>query len=102
LQVLEQLLNNALRFSRKDKKPVIDIGHDKYEGSYIFCIRDNGVGISRKDHARIFEPFEKLDSLNPGNGLGLAICKSIIEKHDGKIWVESLPGHGSNFYFTLG
>ena len=102
LQVIEQLLDNALRFSRKDKKPVIDIGHDKYEGSYIFCIRDNGVGISRKDHARIFEPFEKLDSLNQGNGLGLAICKNIVEKQGGKIWVESLPGHGSNFYFTLG
>ncbi len=102
LQVLGQLLNNALQFSRHGKKPVIDIGHDKYEGSYIFCIRDNGIGISRKDHTRIFEPFAKLDPSDTGNGLGLAICKSITENHGGKIWVESLPGHGSNFYFTLG
>lgn len=102
LQVVEQLLDNALRFSRHDKKPVIDIGHDKYEGSYIFCIRDNGMGISRKDHQVIFEAFAKLDANTPGNGLGLAICKNIAEKHGGKIWVESLPGHGSNFYFTLG
>jgi nitrogen-specific signal transduction histidine kinase/DNA-binding NarL/FixJ family response regulator len=102
-KLLYQLIDNALKFSRKGKKAVIDIGYDRFEGNIIFCVRDNGVGISKKYFPKIFEPFEKLNRVDeyPGNGLGLAICKKIVDIHRGELWVESLPGSGSNFYFTL-
>ncbi len=102
-KLLECLIDNAIKFHRKEKKPVIDIGYDKFEGNIIFCVRDNGIGVSKKYYQKIFEPFEKLNRVDeyPGNGLGLAISKKIVEMHGGEIWVESLPGSGSNFYFTL-
>lgn len=102
-KLLVQLIDNALKFSKKDKKPVIDIGFDKFEGNIIFCVRDNGIGISKRYYHKIFDLFEKLNRVDeyPGNGLGLAICKKITEMHGGELWVESLPGSGSNFYFTL-
>lgn len=97
------LIENAIKFRKKERKPVIDIGFDKFEGKIIFCVRDNGIGVSKKYYSKIFEIFEKLNRVDeyPGNGLGLAISKKIAELHGGEIWVESLPGSGSNFYFTL-
>ncbi len=102
-KLLVQLLDNALKFGKKGKKLVIDIGFDKFEGNILFCVRDNGMGIAKKYQDKIFEPFERLNRVDeyPGNGLGLAISKKIIDLHKGKIWVESLPGFGSSFYFTL-
>jgi signal transduction histidine kinase/CheY-like chemotaxis protein len=98
------LIDNAIKFQKKGKPPVIDIGFDKYEGNILFCVRDNGIGISKKYQDKIFELFERLNRVDeyPGNGLGLALSKRIVEMHGGKIWVESLPGFGSNFYFTFG
>ena len=66
-------------------------------------MRDNGIGISKKYQSKIFELFERLNRVDeyPGNGLGLAIAKKIVETHGGNLWVESLPGFGSSFYFTL-
>jgi light-regulated signal transduction histidine kinase (bacteriophytochrome) len=102
-KLLQHLVANALLFHKKGNKPIVDIAFDKYDGNIIFCVRDNGIGISKKYHAKIFELFERLNRVDeyPGNGLGLAICKKIVEMHGGKIWVESLPGAGSSFYFTL-
>ena len=102
-KLLVQLLDNALKFGKKGKKLVVDIGFDKFEGNVLFCVRDNGMGIPKKYQDKIFEPFERLNRVDeyPGNGLGLAICKKIADMHKGKIWVESLPGFGSSFYFTL-
>jgi hypothetical protein len=101
--LLKQLIGNAVKFRNKGRKAIIDIGHDKSEGQFIFCVRDNGIGISKKHREEVFNLFLSLNDTNdyPGNGMGLAICKKIIELHGGKIWVESLPGHGSNFYFKL-
>lgn len=101
--LLKQLISNAVKFRNKSRKAIIDIGHDKSEGQYIFCVRDNGIGISKKHHDEVFDLFTSLNNADeyPGNGMGLAICKKIVELHNGKIWVESLPGHGSNFYFKL-
>lgn len=101
--LLYQLVDNALKFHKKGKKPVIDIGCDKFEGKVLFCVRDNGMGIAKKYHEKIFELFERLNRVDefPGNGLGLALCQRIIEMQRGKIWVESLPGLGSSFYFTV-
>lgn len=103
IKLMKHLLQNALKFRNKTRKAIIDIGCDKSEGQFIFCVRDNGLGISKKHHEEIFVPFCTLNPTNeyPGNGMGLAICKKIVALHDGKIWVESLPGHGSNFYFKL-
>ncbi|MFN8324008.1 MAG: ATP-binding protein [Chitinophagales bacterium] len=102
-KLISTLIDNALKFRKKNRKPVIDIGFDKFEGNIIFCVRDNGMGISKKYYQRIFNLFERLNRVDefPGNGLGLPICKKIVEMHGGEIWVESLPGSGSNFYFTL-
>ena len=103
LKLVKHLVSNALKFRNKSRKAVIDIGHDKSEGQFIFCVRDNGIGISKKHHEEVFNLFSRLNDAEeyPGNGIGLAICKKIVELHSGKIWVESLPGHGSNFYFKL-
>lgn len=102
-KLLLHLVDNALKFHRDNNKPTVDIGYDKFEGNIIFCVRDNGIGISKKYQSKIFELFERLNRVDeyPGNGLGLAICKKITEMHGGKIWVESVPGAGSNFFFTL-
>ena len=102
-KLLFQLIDNALKFGKKGKKLVVDIGYDKFEGNILFCVRDNGMGIPKKYQEKIFEPFERLNRVDeyPGNGLGLAIGKKIIDLHKGKIWVESLPGFGSSFYFTI-
>lgn len=102
-KLLLHLVDNALKFHRNNNKPIVDISYDKFEGNIIFCVRDNGIGISKKYQSKIFELFERLNRVDeyPGNGLGLAICKKITEMHGGKIWVESVPGAGSNFYFTL-
>lgn len=100
---LKHLISNALKFRNKSKKAIIDIGHDKSDGQFIFCVRDNGIGISKKHHDEIFNLFATLNDQHqyPGNGMGLALCKKIVELHNGTIWVESLPGHGSNFYFKF-
>jgi len=102
-KLIKHLVHNAIKFRNKSRKAVIDIGHDKSDGQFIFCVRDNGIGISKKYHEQVFNLFSALNDNReyPGNGMGLAICKKIIELHGGKIWVESLPGHGSNFYFKL-
>ncbi|MCX6199272.1 MAG: ATP-binding protein [Bacteroidetes bacterium] len=102
-KLVYHLIDNALKFRKKTKKPVIDIGFDKFEGNVIFCVRDNGIGISKKYYNKIFELFERLNRVDEytGNGLGLAISKKITDMHGGELWVESLPGSGSNFYFTL-
>jgi len=102
-KLLAQLVDNAIKFSKKGKKPVVDIGYDKFEGKVIFCVRDNGIGISKKYQHKIFDLFERLNRVDEfsGNGLGLAICQKIVDMHGGSIWVESLPGFGSSFYFTL-
>ena len=102
LRVLQNLLDNALKFN--EDIPEIEISVNENAKEFIFCIKDNGIGIEKKYHEKIFELFQRLNLTEKyeGNGIGLATCKKIIEKHNGKIWVESEgKGSGSKFYFTI-
>jgi len=101
-QLFHHLISNALKF-RSENEPEVLIDGKKTDGGYLFSIRDNGIGIKKENWERIFIIFQRLNEKNkyPGGGMGLAICKKIIENHGGKIWVESEMGKGTVFYFTL-
>ncbi|NWF63539.1 MAG: PAS domain S-box protein [Chloroflexi bacterium] len=102
LEVMQNLLENAVKFMGKQENPLIQIGSQKDEqGMVIFYVRDNGIGIEPKYQSRIFGLFNKLESSTEGSGIGLTLVKRIIEVHNGKIWLESKPGKGSTFYFTI-
>ena len=96
------IISNGIKY-QINKKPIITITCKEYSNVIEFCISDNGIGIEEKYLERIFIIFKRLQSRNeyPGTGIGLAICKNIVEVHDGKIWAESEIGKGSKFYFTL-
>lgn len=103
-QVFQNLIENAIKFARQDIPPQIQITcQPDANGELIFAIHDNGIGIAATNFERIFQVFQRLETVKnyPGTGLGLAICKKIIKRHGGKIWVESKLGCGSTFYFTL-
>jgi PAS domain S-box-containing protein len=103
VQLLQNLLSNALKFVRKGLSPVIRISASKSAEEWLFAMRDNGVGIEPQYFDKIFVIFQRLHarSEHPGTGIGLAICRKIIELHGGKIWVESQVGEGTTFYFTI-
>jgi signal transduction histidine kinase len=102
LQVFQNLIGNAIKF-RGPEAPVISIQADKLGAQWLFSVSDNGIGISPASAQNIFVVFHRLHTRTeyPGNGIGLAICKKIIEHSGGKIWVEAAAGHGSIFKFTL-
>ncbi len=100
--VFQNLVSNALKF-RASASPCIHISVDQEQTRYRFAIRDNGIGIAPQYAEQIFQVFQRLHTHQkyPGTGMGLAICKKIIEQHGGRIWVESALGEGSTFFFTL-
>jgi signal transduction histidine kinase len=107
-QVFQNLISNALKYQPRNpeqgpRKPKIHITARAQEITWRFAVRDNGIGIAPEHHARIFNIFDRLHTQDEyrGTGIGLAICKRIIERHGGRIWVESEVGHGATFYFTL-
>jgi len=104
LEVVQNLVENAVKFLGDRPDPCIEIGQrggEPEHGHPIFYIRDNGIGIAPEQHERIFGLFNKLDPKSEGTGIGLALVKRIIEFHRGRIWVESRPGEGTAFLFTL-
>jgi signal transduction histidine kinase len=103
VEVLQNLIDNAAKYMGAQPNPRIEIGGGEQDefGKRIFFVRDNGIGIAHEYHERIFGLFNKLDSTSEGTGIGLALVKRIIEVHGGRIWIQSEPGKGSTFYFTL-
>ena len=101
-QLFVNLVSNALKY-HGDKEPEIEVGCTEEPGKWIFYVKDNGIGIDPKYFDKIFIMFQRLHNKNEysGTGIGLAICKKIVETHKGKIWVESEAGKGSTFYFSL-
>lgn len=101
VQLFQNLLSNALKF-RSDQPPRIEISAEETDGGYIVCTRDNGAGIPSKYHAQVFDVFRRLHGKSiPGNGIGLALCRKIVQAHGGKIWVESDGSAGSTFKFSI-
>jgi PAS domain S-box-containing protein len=102
VQLMQNLIGNGLAY-RGDKPPHIHISAKRSEKDWIFSVRDNGIGIDPKHYEQIFEIFKRLHNQKdqPGTGIGLAVCRRVVNRHGGKIWVESEPGHGSTFHFTI-
>jgi signal transduction histidine kinase len=102
-QLLQNLVGNALKFRSKISHPEITVSSSRGAGHWLLCVQDNGIGIDPRFAERIFLIFQRLHTRNeyPGTGIGLALCKKIVERHGGKIWVESKPGEGASFFFTI-
>lgn len=102
VQLFQNLIGNAIKF-RSDSKPAIHVSAGRQDNAWRFAVRDNGIGIDPQYAHKIFLIFQRLHTRKqyPGTGIGLSICKKIVERHGGKIWLESQPGLGSTFYFTI-
>ena len=101
-QVFQNLINNAIKF-RKEQTPHIRISAKEEGDEWVFSVCDNGIGIDLKYAERIFIVFQRLHNRSqyPGTGIGLAICKKIVERHSGRIWMESQIGKGATFFFSI-
>jgi signal transduction histidine kinase len=100
-QVFSNLIENAIKYSRSEHPRNISIRGYKEKSMAIYCVEDNGIGISPDHQANIFEIFHQLDPSSPGDGLGLTLIKRIVSRHDGDIWVESEENKGTLFFVRL-
>lgn len=102
MQLFQNLLGNAIKYQSQDV-PVVHVTAAQVDGRWRFSVTDNGIGIDDQYYDRIFGMFQRLHGRDeyPGTGIGLAICKKIIDRHGGSITVDSSPNHGSTFSFSL-
>lgn len=103
LQLLQNLISNGIKY-RGEADPVIDISFTTTDEGPTFCVRDNGIGIAPENIDKVFEVFRRLHSRSEvaGTGIGLSVCQRVVERHGGRIWLESTQGKGSSFFFTIG
>jgi PAS domain S-box-containing protein len=101
-RLFQNLIGNAIKF-RRDEVPRVHVAAEQRDDAWQFSVRDNGIGIEPEHHDTVFAPLKKLhaESTFPGTGIGLAACQSIVERHGGRIWVDSEKGSGSTFHFTI-
>ena len=102
-QLFMNLLVNALKFHKSGKELIIEVGYKDLGEMYQFYVKDSGIGIAQENLAKLFVMFKRLNTQSEfqGSGIGLALCKRIVEAHKGRIWIESVFGEGSTFYFTI-
>ncbi len=102
-QVFQNLISNSLKFHKKEIPPRIHVSAQQTAGEWLFSVADNGLGIDSRYSEHVFTIFKRLHGREeyPGTGIGLSICKRIVERHGGRIWFESTPGNGSTFFFTM-
>lgn len=102
-QLFQNLISNAIKFKKPGDSIHIEVTASENPDEWIFSVKDNGIGIEKEHQERIFVIFQRLHTRDeyPGTGIGLAICKKIVEKHRGRIWVDSQPDHGAAFYFSI-
>ncbi len=101
-QLFQNLIGNAIKYSKENVPPIVSISGQQQEEDFVFQIEDNGMGISESAQAKVFELFNRASQQDEeGSGIGLALCKRIVEIYGGKIWLKSQPNKGSTFYFTL-
>ena len=102
LQLFQNLIGNAIKY-RSSEAPMVRVSASRQGDSWVFSVQDNGIGIAEQYHPRIFQLFQRLHSEKQysGTGIGLAICQRIVERHGGRLWLESEPDRGSTFYFSI-
>jgi light-regulated signal transduction histidine kinase (bacteriophytochrome) len=102
VQLFENLLGNAVKY-HGDDSPRADVSVERRGDEWIFCVADNGIGMAPAEHEQVFDIFARLHPKDkyPGTGIGLAICRKVVTRHGGRIWVESSPSRGSCFFFSL-
>ena len=102
-QVLQNLIANAIKFSKPGERPAVHISARKENKEWVFSVKDNGIGIDPELFGRLFVLFQRLHTQDqyPGTGIGLAVTKKIVERHGGRIWIDSKPGEGATFFFSI-
>lgn len=102
-QVFQNLIDNSIKYSKPNTPPIIEVTYEDFGDKCKFCVKDNGLGISKENNEPIFEKYHRINNKdeNEGSGIGLSIVKEIVEKLHGEIWVESTLGEGTSIYFIL-